>query len=738
MKRHILFSLLAVIILCVSCSDPIESVLGIDIRVSNVTLTATTEQPMTKTTVVSGTMVYWEPGDAIAVFSADTSGKFTADLTAPAATAAFRGRLVGWKGNGTLWAVYPYSESASFDGESITTVLPATQTARAESFGKDMNLAIARTTDNDILQFYNVGGGVCFSVTEEGIKKVLFEGLNGEILAGKVKVGFDDNGLPVVREITEGSPIITLTPPEGQTFQKDTWYYLVALPGALEKGYKMRFYKSDEYAKRVSGNAVTVKRSIYGDIQNADEGLEYEPTSIPYPKTEQEWDESDEITMGITSSVNPLLDAYTPGSGQSVEYLVQAVSGMENVDTVTANEDGSQLLIKQINGVHVNLILASPDESDDGDGTKSASPSASSQAPTATTLSSGKTAKSTALSKAKAANSDKKVLLLSPFQNDFPKMGPVIDTDYLESTLNGIGYDLEYISPDKIKLDHFTGDYLSQYPLVLIASHGADRFTTMDGAVVSTVLNTGIEVGTLDDGVDRSYLAMAICNGKTTYYVTVPWLEATTSDPKAFSESMVYFGSCRSYKDDDFANFFKSQNAGFLGHSRIMAVQFDNLVMHSLVTSLAMGMNFTHAVECISKDPWAKAEQNRLSGGTLWFFDFSAPSFPWKVNPSKLRKVDSNLRLIDSKPINLKHSLSGNRATLSWDLPHENGEFEYTMYLNGKAQDVQTTKYTTDVMPPGKYTWFVEANLFFEGKVIETFRSDEDHFTILPDIRLCC
>lgn len=735
MKRHICFGLLAAALLLVSCTDPIDSVLGIDIRVSNMTLTASTERPMTKTTVVSETLVYWEPGDAIAVFSNDTSAKFVADLTAPAATATFRGRLAGWKGNGTLWGVYPYSKEASFDGESITTVLPAVQTARAASFGKDINLAIART-DSDVLQFYNVGGGVCFSVTEEGIRKVLFEGLNGETLAGKVKVSFDENGLPVVREVSEGSTFITLAAPEGQTFQKDTWYYLVAIPGALEKGYKMRFYKTDDYAKRITEKSVTIKRSIYGDIQNADEGLEYEPTSLPYPKTVKEWEESDEMTMTISTSVDPILAGYTPGNAQSVEHLVQAVSGLENVASVSASADGSQLLIKQNNGVHVNLILGIQDEPE---ATSSAAP-APSETPTTKAATETETeaakpkAKSSAKGNVKATSKDKQVLLLSPFQNDYPKIGPVIDTDYLSSTLNGIGYEL--VVPSQVTLAHFTGDYLSQYPLVLIASHGAARFTIMDGSVVTSVVNTGIEVGTLDDDADRSALAMAICDGKAQYFITVPWLQATTSESNAFSGSMVYFGSCQSYKDDDFGNFFSSQHAGFLGHQKIMAVQFDNLVMHSLVTSLAMGMNFTHAVESISRDPWAKAEQTKLTSIIHWLFDYTSSdpfpsSFSWKVDPSKLRKVDSNLRLIDAKPINLKHPLSGNRAKLTWDLPHENGEFTFKVHLNGMVYDVGTSKeYTTDSLLPGNYTWFVEASLIYQGEVVETFRSKEDKFAL--------
>lgn len=86
-----------------------------------------------------------------------------------------------------------------------------------------MNLSVAHSTTST-LQFYNVGGGVRFTLSQDGITEVVFKGLNGEILAGKVKVGFQD-GVPTILDVTEGKTSVTLTPPEGETFKKDAWYY---------------------------------------------------------------------------------------------------------------------------------------------------------------------------------------------------------------------------------------------------------------------------------------------------------------------------------------------------------------------------------------------------------------------------------------------------------------------------------------------------------------------------------
>ena len=251
-----------------------------DVPEGDMTLVARTEMPAETKTVVEGeTHVYWEPDDAIAVFSGKKSGKFMTTLSASASTATFKGTLGedAWTDGMDLWAVYPYAADAVYESEAITTRLPSEQVARAGSFGKDMNLAVAHSTTSD-LQFYNVGGGLRFSLAEDGIQEMVLEGLDGEILAGKVKVGFQ-GGEPTILDITEGSTFITVSPAEGGSFKKDTWYYLVAIPGALEKGFKLHFLKADNLGSRVFDKAVTIKRSVYGTLTHADEGVTYTPVS---------------------------------------------------------------------------------------------------------------------------------------------------------------------------------------------------------------------------------------------------------------------------------------------------------------------------------------------------------------------------------------------------------------------------------------------------------------------------
>lgn len=235
----------------------------------------------TKTTVQDGgTQVYWEPADEIKVFYKGTGGRFISQNTEDAVVANFSGTLniiiganEGASSTTKLLALYPYRADAASDGYSVTTTLPSKQTGRADSFAKSTHISLAATNANSVdLGFYNVTGGVRFSLTQEGIKSVTFEGKNGETLAGKIQMSFS-NGVPVIQEVTEGETILTLNAPAGGSFETGKWYYIEALPCSLPGGFKMVFSKGAETASVSSSVSVTINRGKYGSIAKADEGL---------------------------------------------------------------------------------------------------------------------------------------------------------------------------------------------------------------------------------------------------------------------------------------------------------------------------------------------------------------------------------------------------------------------------------------------------------------------------------
>ncbi len=233
--------------------------------------------PPTKTVLQSDGSVFWSPGDAINLFYGDavsTKMVFDSSATAAVAQASFAGALpAGFSPSGTdnFWAVYPYSKDNSFDGSTVTLSLPEVQTAVEGTFSDDLFISLARSTGYE-LSFYNLCGGIKFSVANPGIQSVTFQGLNDEVLSGQVKVTFNAEGKPVVQEPVKYVNMILLNAPDGKEFEVGKWYYMVSLPAELTNGYRMTFYGQDGemVAERISEDPVTIKRAVWGKLTEAD------------------------------------------------------------------------------------------------------------------------------------------------------------------------------------------------------------------------------------------------------------------------------------------------------------------------------------------------------------------------------------------------------------------------------------------------------------------------------------
>ena len=229
--------------------------------------------------------VYWNPADEISLFfmRGENGGyKFTSQNTEVTETAEFAGSISGITGGGEnltdnayFWAIYPYSKENACENNSLITRISEEQQGLAETFADDTFVTVARSM-NVKMGFYNVCGGLRFTVSQSGIKSVSFRGNNDEVLAGKVRVEFNESNIPVVTEILDGQKEITLVAPNGGEFEVGKLYYLVALPKALEGGFTMTFRKTDGTVgvyTRTTG--VTLKRSIFGTVRNLDAGLTF-------------------------------------------------------------------------------------------------------------------------------------------------------------------------------------------------------------------------------------------------------------------------------------------------------------------------------------------------------------------------------------------------------------------------------------------------------------------------------
>ena len=232
----------------------------------------------TKTVLQADGNILWSAKDKIDIFVGTKSFKFTGTNTTEVSEATFTGSLDGpeWGPNNEFWAVYPHSSNNSSDGSSLSVSLPGSQKACAGTFDKDLFISVAKSQDYN-LSFFNVCGGIKFSVTEEGVKSVTFKGKKGEALAGTAKVAFDQDGKPIIQKVTNPIAEVTLSAPEGSTLEVGKWYYIVCFPTVLENGYVMTLNRADGKVAQKDGiSPVTIKRSIWGRLTEMDKGLEYD------------------------------------------------------------------------------------------------------------------------------------------------------------------------------------------------------------------------------------------------------------------------------------------------------------------------------------------------------------------------------------------------------------------------------------------------------------------------------
>lgn len=278
-KSFLLFVLLSIF---ASCEQ--ESMIDnpTQVETKTVRLTASMEEEHTPSTntVLSeyGQSVLWNAHDQIKVFTKNNvSGTLFESMNdTPSKNANFEGVLdiSGISAGNPLYAVYPYSAAASFDGTSITTALASEQTAMADGFADHLLPAIAVSTDMN-LSFYQVATGIRFMISTEGVKKVIFRGNKGEIVAGNFKVSLNAENRPEVTDVIDGSQWVTLTAPENDTFEVGKMYYLSVLPQTFENGFTLTFLTNTDAARFEFKNEVLFKQALWKNGNNLEEGIVY-------------------------------------------------------------------------------------------------------------------------------------------------------------------------------------------------------------------------------------------------------------------------------------------------------------------------------------------------------------------------------------------------------------------------------------------------------------------------------
>ncbi|MBQ0079935.1 MAG: hypothetical protein KBS95_00085 [Alistipes sp.] len=253
----------------------------------------------TRTHLDKELLTHWTEGDKITIFlegtpstylfqgkTGDRTGTFS-ELKAP----------VGPSQNTSAApvALYPQNEHATQgqDG-SVSAILPKEQLYAENSYGQDANTMLA-TVDlsSKTLSFKNVCGFLKVNLFAQNItvKNVTLAGNNGEKLAGKANLSFDQNKLPKVTLLSDATTSITLNAPSGiklgENSTESTAFFFAVPPTHFTEGFSLEIEdtQGNKYLKKTTKD-ITVERNAVVDMR---EFLVGDP-STKYSYTSAKWE----------------------------------------------------------------------------------------------------------------------------------------------------------------------------------------------------------------------------------------------------------------------------------------------------------------------------------------------------------------------------------------------------------------------------------------------------------------
>ena len=239
-----------------------------------ISIEATHEIPIigTKTVRDENAKIYWTPGDAISLFydnGINGGSKFVAQNEEVALKTTFSGYISAVTGGSDMaeddcffWGLYPYDKLASCDGQTVTMRIPSVQPGKEDTFAPGMAPSLGRSQKLS-LSFRNIWSGFGFTVVEPGFQSLTFRGNNDELIAGRAKIGIDENGLPTVVEILDGVREVTLTAPTAEGFVPGKYYYMQFFPVTLENGFTVELTSQAMTGTWVYGESMTYPRSTW-------------------------------------------------------------------------------------------------------------------------------------------------------------------------------------------------------------------------------------------------------------------------------------------------------------------------------------------------------------------------------------------------------------------------------------------------------------------------------------------
>ena len=188
-----------------------------------------------------------------------------------------------------------------------------------------------------------------------------------------------------------------------------------------------------------------------------------------------------------------------------------------------------------------------------------------------------------------------RALILAPFQHDFNT-----DMDNISGKLKSAGYEVDLFPDSEVSFEKFRGDFLSQYDIVIIDTHGG--VTKLASGELTTSINTGIvytdEYHVPKEG--QGTLLLSNHDDISYFAITPQWLRATTT--QRFKDTWIYVTACEgAYYDDGVGSLSKAfldlGAKGFNGFDYVFSVELGNAMLYKMVDNFTDSQNFIEASE---------------------------------------------------------------------------------------------------------------------------------------------
>jgi len=277
--------------------------------------------------------------------------------------------------------------------------------------------------------------------------------------------------------------------------------------------------------------------------------------------------------------------------------IAEQISSIQGVEAVKATSTGTGINIKQKDGTYTNLLVVT--DNDERLFLENDHKSASSNMKSVIVTNENPV----------LPNGSGKALILAPFQ-----ASQKTNLDQISKLFQSTGYSVDTYEDDDANLQRFNGDFMNDYDIVFIRTHGAANFYTRGGDI-STVLLTGEEysdntTNSLSEDEQKA-IATGGHDGKSYFAISSQWVKITTSNN--FSNSWIYSSACESAMIDQGNSslseiFLDLGAAGYNGFDATINTSLATSIAEKMVARFTSGLSFTDASKEVLNDLGLKAK----------------------------------------------------------------------------------------------------------------------------------